>query len=138
MGAEVTLDASRLGDDVPARVIEATEGGAHLSLDAFGSPGACVASVRSLRKRGRHVQVGLLPPSDGVPAIPMDAVLSRELEILGSHGMAAHAYPGLLDLVSSGLLRPDLLVTLELTLDEAGEALATLGSNAGISVVSTF
>ena len=44
----------------------------------------------------------------------------------------------LLDLVASGLLRPDLLVTRELTLDEAGEALATLGSRAGISVVTTF
>ena len=138
IGAEVTLDAGLLGDDVPARVADATGGGAHLSLDAFGSPGTCVASVRSLRKRGRHVQVGLLPPSEGMPSIPMDAVLSRELEILGSHGLAAHAYPELLALVTSGLLRPDLLVTRELTLDDAGEALATLGSNAGISVITTF
>ncbi len=138
MGAELTLDAGVLGDGVPTRVVDVTGGGAHLSLDAFGSPGTCVASLRSLRKRGRHVQVGLLPPSEGVPAIPMDAVLSRELEILGSHGLAAHAYPELLDLVASGLLRPDLLVTRELTLDEAGEALATLGSQAGISVVTTF
>ena len=112
LGAEATIEARPLEEDVAARVVDATGGGrAHLSLDAFGSPATCLASIRSLRKRGRHVQVGLLPPSQGVPAIPMDAVLSRELEILGSHGMAAHAYPELLALVTSGLLRPDLLVT---------------------------
>ena len=37
-----------------------TGGGAHVSLDAFGSAATCRASIASLRPRGRHVQVGLL------------------------------------------------------------------------------
>jgi alcohol dehydrogenase len=46
------------------------------------------ASVEGLRKRGRHVQVGLMPD----PAtVPMDTVIARELALLGSHGLAAHA-----------------------------------------------
>ena len=66
-----------------------------------------------LRRRGRHVQVGLLPPAQGRPLVPMERVVALELEVLGSHGMAAHAFPALLELVAAGRLRPDLLVTRE-------------------------
>ena len=106
-----------------------------MSLDALGSPGTCAASVRSLRTRGRHVQVGLLP---GGAHVPMDRVVARELAVLGSHGLAAHAYPALLDLVVSGRLRPDLLVTRELALADAGAALAQVGAAPGIAVITSF
>lgn len=126
------------GIDVPAAVREVTGGGAHLSLDALGSEGTCVNSVLSLRPRGRHIQVGLLPPSQGRPAVPMERVVAGELELLGSHGLAAHDYPELLDLIGSGRLRPELLVTRELTLAQAGEALMTVGRAPGIAVVTSF
>lgn len=58
-GAARCLDASAV-PDTAAAVREVTGGGAHLSLDALGSPATCAASVGSLRRRGRHVQVGLL------------------------------------------------------------------------------
>ena len=135
-GAVATVDA-RLSDVVPA-VRSATGGGAHLSLDALGSPATCVDSVLCLRPRGRHVQVGLLPPSQGRPLVPMERVVALELEVLGSHGMAAHAFPALLDLVVAGRLRPDLLVTREVGLDAAGAALAEVGRTPGITVVTSF
>src|SRR3712207_8500757 len=50
---------------------------ADLSLDAIGDAEALDASLRGLRRRGRHVQVGLLPEA---PAVPMDLVIARELE----------------------------------------------------------
>jgi D-arabinose 1-dehydrogenase-like Zn-dependent alcohol dehydrogenase len=124
-----------LGPDVPL-VRELTGGGAHLSLDAYGSAQTCIDSVLSLRPRGRHVQVGLLPGAP--PAVPMGRVLALELELIGSHGMAAHAYPELLELVASGRLDPSLLVTRTLSLDEAGEALASVGSEPGIAVITSF
>ena len=40
-----------------------TAGGAHVSIDAIGAEPAVAASVAGLRKRGRHVQVGLLLPT---------------------------------------------------------------------------
>ena len=135
-GAAATVDA-RSSDVVPA-VRSATGGGAHLSLDALGSPATCVDSVLCLRPRGRHVQVGLLPPSQGRPLVPMERVVALELEVLGSHGMAAHAFPALLDLVVAGRLRPDLLVTREVGLDAAGAALAEVGRTPGITVVTSF
>ena len=136
-GAVVTVDATDV-PDVSRVVRDATEGGAHVSLDALGSLPTCVASIRGLRKRGRHVQVGLLPNTVGEPAVPMGRVIARELEVVGSHGMAAHAYPEMLDQVVAGRLRPDLLVGRRIGLDDAGEALAAMsaaGTPAGMTVI---
>ncbi|MCO1596968.1 zinc-dependent alcohol dehydrogenase family protein [Micromonospora sp. RHAY321] len=127
-GATVCLDGSTLTDPgaVAAAVREATGGGAHLSLDALGSHATCIASVECLRRRGRHVQVGLLPAVQGRPALPMDLVIAYELELRGSHGMAAHAYPELLRLVTAGVLRPAELITRTIGLDAVPHALATM------------
>ena len=135
-GAAVVVDAG--STDVVEAVRAATGGGAALSLDALGSATTCVDSVQCLRRRGRHVQVGLLPPAQGRPLLPMERVVALELEVLGSHGMAAHAFPALLELVAAGRLRPDLLVTREVGLDEAGTALAEVGQVPGITVVTSF
>ncbi|MFJ3716716.1 zinc-dependent alcohol dehydrogenase family protein [Streptomyces sp. NPDC090057] len=138
-GAAATVDASAV-PDTAAAVRELTGGGAHLSLDALGSAATCAASVGSLRRRGRHVQVGLLPSADGTTPVPMARAIALELEILGSHGMAAHAYPGMLELVGSAALRPDLLVTRTISLDEAPAALAAMGTTpgAGVTVIEPW
>ncbi|MBA2894902.1 zinc-dependent alcohol dehydrogenase family protein [Nonomuraea soli] len=128
-GAVHLVDAG----DAPARVMELTGGGAHLSLDALGSAATASASIESLRRRGRHVQVGVL--TGGPTALPMGRVLSWELEILGSHGMAAHAYPAMLELILAGTLRPDRLITRTIGLEEAGKALAELGSVPGVTMI---
>ncbi|MFE5806401.1 MULTISPECIES: zinc-dependent alcohol dehydrogenase family protein [unclassified Streptomyces] len=135
-GAVHSVDAGD-GADTAEAVRELTGGGAHLSLDALGSPATAAASVAGLRRRGRHVQVGLLPAAAGAAVLPMDRVIGWELEILGSHGMAAHAYPPMMELVRGGVLRPDLLVTSTITLDAAPAALAAMGSAAvrGVTVI---
>ena len=135
LGAEHAVDG---GADVPAAVVELTGGGALLALDALGAAVTCANSVRSLRPRGRHVQVGLLPPAQGRAEVPMERVIALELQVLGSHGMAAHAYPELLGLISAGRLDPRRLVTRELGLHEAPAALAEVGRRPGIAVVTSF
>ncbi|MDQ1029130.1 D-arabinose 1-dehydrogenase-like Zn-dependent alcohol dehydrogenase [Streptomyces umbrinus] len=124
-------------EETAEAVRELTGGGAHLSLDALGSPATCAASVGSLRRRGRHVQVGLLPQD---PTLPMSRVIGLELELLGSHGMPAHAYPPMLESVRAGLLRPDLLVTSTIPLDEAPAALAEMGTapGAGVTIIEPW
>jgi alcohol dehydrogenase len=137
MGAEEVVDGSEVGTaDVPAAVAQLTAGGAHVSLDAVGTAATCTNSIRSLRPRGRHVQVGLLPPAVGRPEVPMELVIARELAVLGSHGMAAADYPAMLSLIAAGRLRPDLLVTRRLSLEDAGAALAAVGREPGIAVVT--
>ena len=74
------------------------------------------------------MQVGLLPPGTAVDPVPMHRVISRELEVLGSHGLAAHDYPELLELVTSGRLRPDLLVARTISLDDVPAAFALIGT----------
>ncbi|WP_407841008.1 zinc-dependent alcohol dehydrogenase family protein [Streptomyces sp. DSM 116496] len=128
-GAAHCVDPGRA--DAAEAVRELTRGGAHLSLDALGSPITAAASVGGLRRRGRHVQVGLLPAARGAAALPMERVIGWELEILGSHGMAAHAYPPMMELVRSGALRPDLLVSSTIPLDGAPAALAAMGTAPG-------
>jgi D-arabinose 1-dehydrogenase-like Zn-dependent alcohol dehydrogenase len=126
-GAEVCLAAGPAGPAGVAEIVrEVTGGGAHLSIDALGSPATCAASVLSLRRRGRHVQVGLLPAGPAGTAVPMDRVIAYELAVLGSHGMPAHAYPRLLALITSGMLNPGLLITGTLSLTDAPAALTEM------------
>jgi alcohol dehydrogenase len=99
----------------------------HLGIEAIGDEAAVAASLAGLRKRGRHVQVGLLSEP---PRVPMHLVIARELEVLGSHGMAAHAYPELLAL----RLPVGELVTREIGLDEAPDALMAM-RGPGITVI---
>lgn len=138
-GAAACVDAAGTADPAEA-VRELTGGGAHLSLDALGSPATCAASVAGLRRRGRHVQVGLLPSADGTTPVPMARVIALELEIFGSHGMAAHAYPAMLELVRAGMLRPDRLVTAAIPLEAAPSALAALGTapGSGVTVIEPW
>ena len=135
LGAEAAVEADAEG--VADAIATITGGGAHVSIDAFGSPALAADSVRCLRRRGRHVQVGLLP--GGPVPLPMDLVIARELEIYGSHGMAARDYPGMLKMVADGTLRPGLLVGEVIALGQVGRALAAMdepGSGAGMTMVS--
>ncbi|OXS36501.1 zinc-dependent alcohol dehydrogenase family protein [Streptomyces sp. XY006] len=138
-GAAHCVDAGAVPDGAAA-VRDLTGGGAHLSLDALGAPATCAASVNGLRRRGRHVQVGLLPSPDGTTPVPMARAIALELELLGSHGMAAHTYPPMLELVRSAVLRPDLLVTSTIPLAEAPSALAAMGTarGAGVTVIEPW
>jgi alcohol dehydrogenase len=139
LGAKATVDASEV-ESVTRQVRGLTDGGAHLSIDALGSTVTAVNSVRSLRKQGRHIQVGLMPGEASWPPLPMDAITMRELEVHGSRGMPATDYPRVLALISSGAVDPSLLVKRRVTLQEAPEVLADMSNFAGlgIAVITSF
>lgn len=138
LGAVATVDGS--AGSVPEAVAEASHGGAHVSLDALGHPVTCANSILGLRRRGRHVQVGLLLADQARPPVPMDRVIGWELELYGSHGMQAHRYGAMLDMVRSGRLSPDRLVGQRITLDDAPQALMAMDRFAGVgaTVVTRF
>ena len=138
-GATTTINATQLAD-VVAAVREYTGGGAQLSIDALGSPRTCFNSIANLRKRGRHVQVGLMLADQRHPAVPMDQVIANELEILGSHGMQAHRYDAMLALIQSGKLDPARLVGRTIALSEVPAELVALDnfSGAGVTVIDRF
>ncbi len=136
LGADHTIVSEAPGD-VPAWVHELTGGGSHVAIDAVGGEQACSDAILSLRRRGRHVQVGLLPPVAGNPRVPMARVLAWELDLLGSHGMAAADYPQMLALIDSGVLRPQDLVERVVGLAEAASLLPGIdrASPAGMTMI---
>ena len=136
-GADEVVDASIGTDKVLAAVSAWSGGGVSVSVDALGSPQACRTGILALGRRGRHVQVGLLPPGGGRADVPMERVIGWELDVLGSHGMAAADYPPLLDEVVSGRLDlGDLLAPGDpLGLEAAGAALVAMGSAPSTGIV---
>ena len=136
LGATATLDPGRV--DVVSAIRDLSGGGAQVSIDALGSVQTCQNSIRSLRKRGRHVQVGLMLGADDAPPVPMATVIAAELQILGSHGMAAHDYPGMLAEIAAGTLSPQRLLQHRIGLREAPAKLAALDHQPdnGITIIS--
>jgi alcohol dehydrogenase len=138
LGADHVLIAD--GSDIPVKVHEFTGGGSHVAVDAVGSEQTCQDSILSLRRRGRHVQVGLLPPVNGHPRVPMSRVIAWELDLLGSHGMAAAAYPLMLAMIERGDLRPQGLIERVIGLTEAAELLPAFDSAslAGMTLIDPW
>jgi alcohol dehydrogenase len=139
LGADIVVNAKD-NNDVPEAIHNATERGAHVSIDALGSVKTCSDSILCLRKRGRHIQIGLMVGDDYLPRLPMDTVIAKELEIYGSHGMQANKYDVMLNMISSGKLNPKLLVGKKIPLEEAPKQLELMNNfNAvGIIVIDRF
>jgi alcohol dehydrogenase len=133
IGAVETVNAAKTNNVVKA-VMVITNGGAHVSIDALGSPLTCFNSIANLRRRGRHIQVGLMLGGHNHPAIPMDKVIAKELEILGSHGMQAYKYPAMLAMIQAGKLSPQKLVGRRISLEESLDELVRMDSFEGIGV----
>ncbi len=139
VGAHATVNAATSAD-VPAAIRDLTNGGPDVSLDAFGSSLTAYNSIASLRKRGRHVQVGLMVEEHRDAPVPMDRIVANELEILGSHGLQAHRYTDMLAMIESGVVSPDQLVGQTVSLDEATRLLPLMDefSGTGVSVIDRF
>jgi alcohol dehydrogenase len=134
-GAEAVIDPA--GGDVVARIRTVTGGGAAVSIDCIGDATVCRQSVLALANRGRHVQVGLLTGDQATPPLPMDVVIARELELLGSHGMPVAAYGDLLALVAAERLAPGRLVSDTVDLAAGARLLEQFDSfpNSGMTVI---
>lgn len=137
MGATELLDARGL-DDVGEAVRDKTGGGAHVSLDGLGHDVTFTNSLRSLRKLGRHVQVGM-PVGDHatVPLPLLELVYARQLTLMGTRGLGAAGFAPLLAMIEAGRMDPSRLVTGRIALSEVGHALAAMdgGQPPGVTVI---
>ena len=138
LGAEAVVDAR--DGDVAAAIREATGGGAHVSVEALGSPVTTNASIRCLRPLGRHVQVGMPVGHTARMEIDMSAVYMGNLALFGTRGMPAWRYPSLLGLVEAGRVDLSPLLGREIPLSGASAALAAMDGPTppGADVVTDF
>lgn len=132
-GAVAVVDATKVSD-VAEAIREVTGGGAHVSMDALGHTSTCYNSISCLRRRGRHVQVGLMLGDNDNPRIPMSRVIGHELEIYGSHGIQAWRYDAMLAMIATGKVAPQKLIRRHVGLEDAIEPLITMDRSDGVGI----
>ncbi len=139
IGAVAGINAAST-ENVADAVRDLTDGGAHVSVDAIGNAAVSFNSIDSLRKRGKHIQVGLMVGEHSQPRIPMAKVLANELEVIGSHGMQAHRYAEMMDMIASGKLLPEKLIGRTIALDDSIEALMSMNDfgSRGLTLITDF
>jgi len=139
LGADATVNGANV-TNVAEVIHDISKGGVDISLDALGHPVTCFNSIKSLKKRGKHIQVGLLVAENSTPNLPMDIVVANELEIIGSHGMQAHRYPEMMDMIAAGKLAPEKLIGRTINLEQSIDALINMDKfeAIGVTVISEF
>jgi len=139
IGASFGINSNEVTDVISA-VKDFSQGGVHVSIDALGSPVTCYNSIANLRKRGKHVQVGIMEAKDSDAMVPMRGIIANELEILGSHGMQAYKYASLLKMIQEGKLQPEKLTGKAISLKESPQELMNMNEfqQTGITVIDRF
>lgn len=135
-----TLINPKKQSNVPEWIKQISHGGVHVSVDALGHTTTCIQSILSLRKQGKHIQLGLMAGEHQTPPIPMAPIIANELEILGSHGMQAHQYPALFQFIENQKIPIDEMIGNRIHLDEAPLHLVEMNKfqQAGITVITSF
>ncbi|TQV87286.1 zinc-dependent alcohol dehydrogenase family protein [Aliikangiella coralliicola] len=139
LGAIASINASNHIDVIEA-IKSISGGGVDVSLDALGSRETSFNSVASLRAQGKHIQVGLMVGENRHSPLPMDLILAKELEVIGSHGMQAHAYPAMMQMIAQRKLAPQKLVSEKINLQRAIHALTNMDKfeSLGVTVINEF
>ena len=139
LGAQHLINASET-QDVVGKIHEISKGGVEVSVDALGSRETAINSIGCLKKRGKHIQIGLMTGQHADLEIPMDRVIAHELEIKGSHGMQAYRYDAVFDMIEKGLFDPESMITRTVSLKEAAELLPTMDEwgQSGIVIINSF
>ena len=139
LGASYTINSR---NDNPVDAIRTiTHGGAHVSIDALGIAETCCNSVLSLRKLGRHIQLGHTTrlESGHIP-LPIDVILLKELRLYGAFGMQGQRFGTMLAMCEAGTLRPGRVVHERVALEEVTgvlQRMETYGTT-GIVVIDRF
>jgi D-arabinose 1-dehydrogenase-like Zn-dependent alcohol dehydrogenase len=139
LGAVATVNAAK--EDAVGAIMQTTAGGAHVSIDALGVAATCRSSVACLRKRGRHLQIGLTSAAEkGEISLPIDLIVLKELSIVGSVGMQAPRFGAMLRMVETGQLRPGKLVHRRIGLEEVSGVVESMDryGTVGVTVIDRY
>ncbi len=115
-GADFCLNPTEA--DVLEAVKAETDGrGADISFEAVGISASTETAIKVLRKGGSCTLVGNIAQSID---LPLQEVVTRELSLIGSCASAGE-YPACLDLMASGKIRVDSLISQKRPLEEGQE-----------------
>ena len=121
LGADVGLKADEV--DVPEEVRKLTDGrGADVVLEVVGATATIKTAIESARKGGSITLVGNLAPN---VEMPLQSIVTRELSVYGTCASSGE-YPACIDLLASGAIRVDDMITATASLDEGVDWFARL------------
>ncbi|PRX32741.1 alcohol dehydrogenase [Meinhardsimonia xiamenensis] len=138
LGAAAVIDA-RVGDAAEA-MREATGGGVDVAIEALGLPVTARNALRSLKKLGRMVQVGMPAGEHAAVEMPWDVLYSSQAAIYGTRGMPAHRYPSLFALIEAAGLDLSPLIARRVKLSDVSAELAAFDGPTppGVAVITDF
>jgi L-idonate 5-dehydrogenase len=125
-GAAGTLDPA--SSTMAEEAMNFAPGGFEVVFEAAGVGAALDQAIRLSAPGATVVQVGTLP--DGT-AVPVNALLTRELQYVGSWRFA-NVFDRVIEMVTSGRIDPRPLITKVLPFDNLAEAIVEAGSGENI------
>lgn len=131
MGATLTINAAH--EDPVARILAATDGlGADLVIETAALQATQLQSVRSARKQGTVVLLGISGDALALPAPVVDKVMRHELNVTGSWNSNSQPFPGeewflSVDTMRRGRLQCRSLISHRHALEEAPAVFAAIG-----------
>jgi len=132
LGADIVVNAKR--QDASSLIQELTNGrGADVVIECAGSAAAWGAAVEMVRRGGRVLWFGGLP---GGTKVPIDAATVHygEITLLNSHGGTAADAKTAFDLITSGVVNTQVLISREMELSQIEDALHAMIAGEAIKV----
>lgn len=139
LGAVCTINSK--AEDPVGTIRELTKGGVQVAVDALGIKETCMNAVLSLRKLGRHVQLGHTTRNEeGYVPLPIDIILLNELRLFGGFGMQGQRYGQMMAMCESGILEPGKVVLQRIGLEGVSDVLEAMGryDTTGVVVIDSF
>ncbi len=141
--AATNLGAAAVTNDVRPEAVKEfvwshVRNGAHASVDAYGSKTSCHAALASLRRGGRHVQVGLI--TEGQIGLPVSRFIAEEINFMGSHGIQSARLPDVFEFIERHEVDITKMIAGRCDLETGIEHLVTMqGSGVGgMQIITDF
>lgn len=136
LGAQHTINSSDKEDKALLKEIRTlTGGGADIAIEAIGNPKTIVLATAAVKAGGLHCQVGYTQHS-----VPMNAgrLMFREIEIKGSLGCRPVDYPNIIEMVKTGKIQLEPVVTHKFKLEDIDKAFDLMRKGESLRSIIVF
>lgn len=136
LGAQHTINSSDKEDKALLKEIRTlTGGGADIAIEAIGNPKTIELASAAVKAGGLHCQVGYTRHS-----VPMNAgrLMFREIEIKGSLGCRPVDYPKIIEMVKTGKIQLEPVVTHKFKLEDIDKAFDLMRKGESLRSIIVF